>query len=343
MERKKDFFTLIVLFSISFYLLLGAFNTAQAESKTIKWIFATTKGASHASWAFFPHPRFQNKVKEATKGRLELQTKVDLMPASEIMFGVIDGRADIGFTWIPYVSGTFPQMDFASFPFFYKDGYEYEKVVNDPRMKEILSEMYNKAGLVRLFESPATSLDALWGNKPVRTVKDFKGLKVRSSGLLPTFSLQMLGAAPLTMQMAELSDALSRGTVDAVLTSTMYGAGVGMMDVTKYISYWPIQSFYGNTVFVNKKSWDALPPDLQETLIKVGQEMQNEVFYAAETTYSISNIVAAGAMEIVKPSPEELQKAREMTQPVFDKWVDVAGPRAPEILEICKKYASGSK
>jgi TRAP-type transport system periplasmic protein len=342
MELKKNFLFLVIAFSISFYLLGGAIQV-QAKTKPIKWIFATTKGASHASWAFYPNARFQDKVNKATNGRLEIKTKVDLLPASDIMFGVMDGRADMGFTWIPYMSGTFPQMDFASFPFFYKNGYEYEKVVNDPEMKEILSGIYNKCELIRLFEVPATRLDAIWGNKPIRTIEDFKGLKIRSSGLLPTYSLQLLGASPLTMQMSELSNALGRGTVDAVLSSVMYGAGVGMMDVTKYISYWPIQSFYGNTVFVNKKSWDALPADLQEILMNVGQEMQNEVFFAAETTYKISKIVAAGGMEIVIPDPKELQRAREMTKPTFDKWLDVAGPAAPRILEICKKYATGIK
>jgi len=283
-------------------------------------------------------------VEEATNGRLQIDTIVDLFPAAEVLMGVIDGRADMGFQWTPYVSGTFPLWDFGSLPFFWGDVYEYESAINDPRMIEIIDMTHSDAGLVKLYDPVAGALDAVFGNKPIATVEDFNGLKTRTSGILPTFTLELLGAAPLTMATAELADALNRGTVDAVLTSTPYGAGTGMLDVTDYVSYWAIQSCYGGELVINKKSWDALPAEIQQILKQVGMDMQRQTFFASECVYEqISKIIVGAAAIVVTPEAAEIDKARELAKPAIQKWLDVAGPLGPDVLAICADYASGAE
>jgi len=53
----------------------------------------------------------------------------------------------------------------------------------------------------------------------VATVDDFKGYKVRTSGLITTLAMKLMGASPLTIPTAEIMEALQRGTVDAIQTS----------------------------------------------------------------------------------------------------------------------------
>lgn len=295
-------------------------------------------------WGFTPNPRFQMMIEEATGGRLKIETIVNLVPSPEVLFAVIDGRADMGFQWTPYVSGTFPIWDVASLPFFWGDGYEYERAINDPRMIEIIDKTHADADLIKLYDPVSGALDAVFGNKPVRTVGDFKGLKIRTSGILPTFTLELLGAAPLTMATAEQADALKRGTVDAVLTSTPYGAGIGLLDVTSYISYWAIQSFYGGELVINMNSWNALPADIQQILKEVGMVMQGQTFYASECVYDkISKVIVRAATEVIEPEASEVDKARALAKPAIDKWLEVAGPYGPEVLAIAADYASGAE
>jgi len=341
---KNGMFSLILAGALTLFLIGGVFTPAGAAEKTIKWTFASSSGAASNMWGFNPYPRFQKMVEEATGGRLILETKVDLFDFKGTMIGVMKGGADIGFQRLPFVSGTFPLWDFGSLPFFFDNVYEYEAALNDPRMIKLMDETYAEKGMVKLLESPSTALDALFGNKPIRTLKDFDGLKIRASGLLPTLTLQLLGASPLTMSIMEISEALKRGTVDAVCTAPGYGLGAGMTDVTKYISYWPVQSGYGGAVVANMKSWKALPPDIQKILKEVSRQMQAQVFFSSDSEYRVARkgIEVAG-LETIVPDKAEIDKARQLAKPAITKWVKIAGPRAEEVLAIAADYASGAK
>ncbi|MCP3889101.1 MAG: hypothetical protein GY702_09555 [Desulfobulbaceae bacterium] len=341
---KKKFIFLVVMYITTILFFCSSFATAQAGDKPIIWTFAASSGAAANIWGFHPYPRFQKLIEEATHGRLIIDTKVDLFPFKGTIQGVMKGGADMGFQRIPFVSGTFPLWDFASLPFFFKNVYEYEAAINDPAMTKILDETYAEKGLIRLFESPSTPLDAIFGNKAIEKVEDFKGLKVRSSGLLATFTLKLLGASPLTMSAMEISEALKRGTVDAVCTAPGYGMGAGMTDVTKHLSSWPIQSGYGGVVVVNMKTWKALPQDLQEIVKKVSRQMQGEVFFASDSEYRVAKTgIRAAGLSITVPDKPEIEKARQLAKPAIDKWLKIAGPRGPEVLAIAAKYASGAK
>ena len=345
MKRFKQLSTLLTLMVITVMLLLGGMSGAvEAADKPIKWVFASSSGAASNMWGFNPYPRFQKMVEEATGGRLIIETKVDLFPFNGTIQGVMKGGADMGFQRIPFVSGTFPLWDFGSLPFFFDNVYEYEAALNDPEMIKIMDETYAEKGLVKLFESPSTALDALFGNKPIRTLEDFKGLKIRASGLLPTLTLKLLGSSPLTMSIMEISEALKRGTVDAVCTAPGYGLGAGMTDVTKFISYWPVQSGYGGAVVVNLKSWKALPEDLQGIVKEVSRQMQSQVFFSSDCEYRVARkgIEVAG-VETVVPDKSEIDKARQLAKPAIDEWIKKAGPRAEEVLAIAAKYAGGAE
>lgn len=341
MIRKIGQGSLAAIFSVVFSL---TFFASVGQSETITWTLATSPGAAVNTWAFAPYPRFQKMVEKASGGRLILKTKVGLFSPKETINGVMAGHADAGFQRLPWVSGTFPLWSFASLPFFFANVYEYESALNDPRMIKIMEKTYADVGLIKLMEVPGTVQDCIFANKPVKTVDDFKGFKVRSAGMLPTFTLQLLGAKPMTIAMMEIAQALSRGMVDGVQTSSGFGLGVGMTDVTTHVSYWAIQSVFSGCLVVNKKSWNALPAVLQKTLLDVSRNMQDQIFYSSDCFLMVTKkSLALAGMKVTVPEKKELKKAREMVKPVVDKWLKVAGPYGPEVLAIAGEYASGAK
>ena len=276
---------------------------------------------------------------------MKFETKVDLFPFGEQIFNVIEGRADMGFTRIPFISGTFPLWDIASFPFSWANQFEYEKALNDPRMREIFELTHREVGLKYLFEGPGGMCDVIFSNKPLPTIESLKGLKVRVTGMLPVFTMELLGAKPLMMALLELTEALQRGTVDALHTGRGYGLGVGITDVTKYVNFWPIQPAYGGTIYANLKSWEALPSDLQDILMQYSREMDRQNAYAQFTQDLLATAAfRATGVEAITPEKAELDKAKRLVYPkAFEKWLEVAGPYGPEVLAIVKKYASGLK
>ncbi len=345
MKTKLKSTALFLIITLFITIFVGmSINPTYAADKQIVWTFASSSGAAANVWQFNPSPRFQELVEKATNGRLVIETKVNLFPFNGALMGVIKGGADIGFQRLPIISGTFPLWGFASLPFFFDTVYEYEAALNDPEMIEIMDRTYAKVGLVKLFESASNGSTAFFGQKSIATLEDFKGLKVRTSGLLPTFTMKQLGANPLTMSAAEISEALKRGTVDVISTSPGYGMGTGMVDISKEISYWPTWSSYGGAVVVNMKTWKALSPDLQKIMKDVGRKMQAEIFYGTycEQMVAKKGIEIAG-LNITMPDQKEIDKARTMAKPAIDEWLKKAGPDGKKVLDIAAKYASGAK
>ena len=298
---------------------------------------------------FHPYPWWQKRIEKATNGRLIIETKVALFPPTQVIHAVIEGRADVGWERIGWVGGTFPQLDVGSLPFYWGPGtlgaMEFNDALNDPRFRGLMDEMYAELGLVPVVHQPYPALDTIFANKPLRTVDYFAGLKLRTAGILPTLALSLMGAAPLTMGVTEIHEAMARGTVDGIQTGGFWGVAFGLCDIAEYMSLWPVQSSFYCVVMANKDSFDALPADLQQILRDVGREMQGQTAYATgivEQNCLYLAIEMIGKTEIIRPEKAELDKVRALVKPVVAKWLEMAGPHGPEILEITSEYASGA-
>ena len=333
---------IIVAFAASFCLPDAAAQAPKAGQKTT-WVFATNPGPAANTWTFHPYPRFQKLLEKNSGGRLVLDTKMSLFPVNEVVHAVIAGRADIGWERIPWVAGTFPQWDYA-LPFFWDNIFEYEAFLNDPKLIEIEKKSYGDKGLVKIADIAVEALDGIWGKKAVATVDDFKGYKVRTSGLITTLAMKLLGASPLTIPNAEIMEALQRGTVDAIQTSRGWALGFGLADVCTHVSFWRIQSVFGGMLVVNKAKFDALPADLKKIVMDTGREMQGQTVFGAKVEELEAEVgLKASKMKVTQPTLAEINKAREITRPTIDEWLKIAGPNGKQILDIAANYAGGAK
>lgn len=343
MKRRRRWSTLGGLAAALAALLVVLSAPADAAQQKITWTFATNPGPAANTWSFYPYPRFQKLLEKNSGGRLVLDTKMGLFPVNEVVHAVIAGRADIGWERIPWVAGTFPQWDYA-LPFFWDSVFEYEAFLNDPRLVEIERKTYGEKGLVKIADIPSEALDGIWAKKPVATVADFKGFKVRTSGLITTMAMQLLGASPLTIPTAEIMEALSRGTVDAIQTSRGWALGFGLADVCTNVSFWRFQSVFGGMLVINKAKFDALPADLKKVVIDTGREMQGQTVFGAKIEELEADVgLKVSKLKVTQPSSAEINKARELVRPAIDKWLEIAGPHGKEILNIASDYAGGAK
>ena len=336
-------FSLILILSLS---LLATHAEAQPATKPagkITWILATNPGPAANTWTFYPYPRFQKLLELRSGGRLVLDTKMGLFPVNEVVHAVIAGRADIGWERIPWVAGTFPQWDYA-LPFFWDNIFEYEAFLNDPRLIEIERKSYAEKGLVKIADIAVEALDGIWGKKAVATADDFKGYKIRTSGLITTLAMKLLGASPLTIPTAEIMEALQRGTVDAIQTSRGWGLGFGLPDVCTHVSFWKFQSVFGGMLVVNKAKFDALSADLKKIVLDTGREMQGQTIFGAKVEELEAEVgLKVSRMKVTQPTQAEINKARDLVRPTIDKWLELAGPQGKQILDIAAQYAGGAK
>lgn len=328
-------------------LALGLVFTAQVPGAVaadkVVWTLATNPGPAANTWSFHPFGRFQQLLEKNSGGRFIVKTKVGLYPPKEVIHAVKAGRVEMGYERTPWLAGTFPIWDL-SLPFFWDNVYEYEAALNDPAMVKIDAETFGQHNLVKLAEIQSATTDGIFTKKPIKTLADFKGLKVRTAGVIPTFALKLMGASPLTMATTEILEALQRGTVDAIQTSRGWGMGFGLPDVATHLNIWAVQSCFGGMLIVNKEKYDALPADLKKILWETGREMQGQNTFAAWVETLESGIGAkVSPMKTIIPDKSEIAKARKLCKPVIKKWLDRAGPRGKEVLGIAAKYAGGAK
>lgn len=317
------------------------------EPVTLRYNWETTYGRGGSfSWPYRPGGRFEWLLTRYSDGLLKLDYKEKLFGLFESVFAVGDGRIDMGTQSIPPVSGTYPLLDYGSIPGFIADvpdsGYEWAESFLDPRMMEIWDKYTRPDGFKIIGGSISDSSNIQWSNIAFRTVEDFKGVKVRTSGKTQTSALAALGASPVTLSMAEVEEALVRGTVDSVTTGKAYGSRKGLLKIVKYASVWPITPVFSGIFAVNVKVWDNLDPFFQEALLKAAAQMTREAAAAVEQAHIDYTLwIQASECELVIPEKGEVEKGMALMGPVVEEWIGFSGPLAKDVLRVASDYATG--
>ena len=323
----------------------GAKPAAAPTTLSFNWEAAYGR-ANILVWPFRPGGRFEHLVTQHTNGSVKLDNKEKLFGIMDSAYAIGDGRVQMGTQSVPAASGTYPLLDFGGIPGLFsampEGATEWGNAFLDPKMMAIWDDYTKKAGFKVLGGAISLANNALWGNKPIKTLADFKGVKMRASGRTQTSALRDLGGSPLTLSMAEIEEALSRGTVDAIMTSKSFGAERGLMALAKYVSIWPITPIFPQFIAINFRTWDKLTPQQKQGLLEASAELTREMPLALEQMdISYSLWIRSSKTEIVTPDDAEVKKAMGQMQGVIKEWLDTAGPHGKDVLRIASQYAKG--
>ncbi len=326
--------------------------TAQAQPKpaaptTLSFNWEGAYGRQNILvFPFRPGGRFEQLVTQYTNGTVKLDNKEKLFSIMDSAFAVGDGRVLMGTQSIAAASGTYPLLDFGGIPGFFSElpngATEYAEALLDPKMMAALEAATRPAGFKVLGSAISMANNALWGSKPIKTLADFKGVKMRASGRTQTSALRTLGGSPLTLSVAEIEEALSRGTVDAITTSKSFGAERGLTQLAKFVSIWPITPIFPQYILVNVKAWDKLDQRQKDGLLRASAQLTTEMATALEQmNYTYDLWIKSTKTEMVIPEEAEVRKAMGMMQPVVKEWLDTAGPHGKDVLRIAAAHAKG--
>jgi TRAP-type C4-dicarboxylate transport system substrate-binding protein len=297
-------------------------------------------------WPFRPGGRYEQLVTQHTNGSVKLDIKEKLFGIMDSAYAIGDGRVMMGTQSVPAATGTYPLLDFGGIPGLFSEmpngATEWANAFLDPKMMALWDSYSRPAGFKVLGAAVSLAQNALWGNKPIKTLADFKGVKMRASGRTQTSALRDVGGSPLTLSMAEIEEALSRGTVDAIMTSKSFGAERGLTQLAKYVSIWPISPIFPQIVAINFKAWDKLTPQQKDGLLRASAQLTREMPLALEQMdISYTLWIRSTKTEMVVPDDAEVKKAMGLMQPAVKEWIDTAGPHAKDVLRIASQYAKG--
>jgi TRAP-type C4-dicarboxylate transport system substrate-binding protein len=204
---------------------------------------------------------FCEDVKKRTNGRVEITPYHGgtLTTGPRMYDGVVHGLSDLGTSHTSYTQGRFPVSDACMLPLGFQSAWVSTKVLND-FFNEFKPKEWNDVHVLYLYSIPPFYMHT---TKPVRTMDDMKGLKIRAPGLNADIT-KALGGIPVNLQMGDVYDAARRGVIDGIYvpTNTMYSFKFG--EVFKYRT---LSTYIGGAgvfyVVMNKDKWNSLPADIK--------------------------------------------------------------------------------
>ena len=339
--RRKGMFTVVSVALLAFWLGFGLVSTDNlyAADEVIKWKVQSHWPASSSSYKASLQV-LADTIKERTNGRLILEPFAagSLVPALEIFNAVKRGMIQMGTISPAYVRDQIEVAGIAAgLPYAFKNVWEcayYHKWLGFEKM---IQEEAAKHGV--FYSTDKVYPTELVLKKPVKSLADFKGIKIRSSGVLQIF-LTNIGAAASYLPGGEVYPSLASGVIDGAHWGAAQGAySMKLYDVCKY-HLLPGLNIAGTDAWVvNQKAIDKLPEDIQAIFYDALKEQfwkrTNQYIYLEAIT--LAKAVQEKNVEVIYLPPEEQKKITEIA---IQMWEEEAakGPEAAKALQILKDF-----
>ena len=329
MDCKGASKTLLLTLSLAAAATLG--HSAWAQSK---WDMPTGYPASNFHSENIQ--QFAADVDKASGGKLKItvHTAGSLFKANEIKRAVQGGQAQIGEIIISGFSNEDPIFGVDSIPFLASSYAESAKlwVATRPATEAHLA----KQGLKVLFSVPWPP-QGIYSAKPINSAADLKGAKWRAYNPATSRIAQLVGAQPITIQAAELTQALATGVVDTFMTSSATGYDSKVWEQLKY--YYDVRGWIPkNLVIVSQKAYDALDKPSQEALQKSAEvaEARGRKTSEDKNTWYLEQLAKNG-MKVEQPSAQLKADLKKIGDTMTSDWAKQAGAEGQKALDAYRK------
>ena len=266
------------------------------------------------------------EIEKRSGGRVKINVVPGgaLTPAPQCYEGVEKGISDLGMSCFAYTRGRFPLLEALDLPLGYPDGATATRLANEMVAKFNPAEVSG----VKVLYLHAHGPGILASKKPVRKLEDFKGLKVRATGL-SAMIVESLGGTPVALPQPDTYEALQKGVVDATFCPMETLKGWKQGEVIQYVVD-TSKIGYTTAMFVvmNQNKWQKLPPDLQKIFTDVSREFiarHGAAWDAADREGR--EFVAGLKKEFIELPPAEIQRMREAVKSVHNDYIKRAKSR----------------
>ena len=321
-------------------------STRRLALATVAWI-GVAGAASAERWDMptaYPETNFHTEnakkfaacVKDGTKGAIEIVVHANgsLFKGSDIKRAVQTGQAPIGERLLSAHENENPLFGFDAVPFLAASYEASEKLLQAARPK--LEALLDKQNLVLLYTVPWPP-QGIYTKKPLKSAADMKGVKFRSYNAATARMAELMGAVPVQIEAAELSQALATGVVESFISSGSTGYDIKVWEHLKY--WYDTQAWLPrNSIFVNKAAWNGLKPEQQKVFRDCAAKAEAEGTARSKELagWYIEQLRAKG-MTIEPPSPELKADLARIGETMTNDWLAKAGQDGKAIVEAFRK------
>jgi TRAP-type C4-dicarboxylate transport system substrate-binding protein len=275
---------------------------------------------------------FANDVDKASGGKLKIQVhpNASLFKAPEIKRAVQGGQAQAGEILLVNFENEDPLYGLDGIPFLatsYGDSMKLYKA-----SRKALDDKLAKQGMKLLFTVPWPP-QGIYTKRTLTSVADMKGLKWRAYSPATAKIAELVGAQPVTIQAAEVPQALATGVMDSYMSSGATGYDSKTYEHIK--NWYDTQAWLPkNAVIVNAKAFDALDKPTQTALLKAAADAETRGWKLSEEKngWYVAQLKDKG-MTIIKPSEQLTADLRKVGNYMLAEWQRKAGDDGKKVIE----------
>lgn len=279
---------------------------------------------------------FADEVDKATAGKLKLTLHpgASLFKANEIKRAVQTGQTQIGEFILSGAANENALFGVDSIPFLATTYPAAKKL--DAASRPALDKLLASQGMKLLYTVPWPG-QSLYSGKPVAALADLKGKKMRAYNPATTRIAELAGAQPVTIQLAELPQALATGGVDAFLTSSASGVDSKLHEQVKY--FYDVNAWLPrNAVVVSTKAFDALDKPTQAALLKTAVAAGDRGWQVSEQRDGeYLKELAAKGMTVDRSNTRLKTELKAIGDRMTAEWLKLAGADGQAVIDAYNK------
>jgi TRAP-type transport system periplasmic protein len=312
-------------------LMLGTTLTAVAQTK---WDLPAAYPASNFHTENLT--QFAADIDKATGGKLKIQVHANasLFKANEIKRAVQGGQAQIGEILLANFANEAPIYALDGVPFL-ASSYDEAKILYDLQ-RPVLDKQLAGQGMKLLFSVPWPP-QGIYTKKPINSVADMRGIKWRAYSPATAKIAELIGAQPVTIQAAELSQALATGVVESYMSSGSTGYDSKTYEHIK--NWYDTQAWLPkNAVIVNRKAFDALDKPSQDAVLKAAADAEARGWKVSmEKNDWYKKALTEKGMTIHRPHAKLKQDLKQVGDIMLADWEKNAGAENSAVVAAYKK------
>jgi TRAP-type transport system periplasmic protein len=316
---RKFFAPLCIASAFVFFFMLGLLSPVgtYAAEKEIKLEFISAMAAQHPITMLFQN--FAKQVEQKTNGGIKITVHPPgtLVAPQQGYDSVVKGIADMAWHPVGFNPGRFPLSELLDMPIGSSDNLISSKVANEFYAKFKPKELDDVKFLFFGMSPPYY----IHTKKPIKTVEDLKGLKLKVFGSTQSDYVTALGGVPVSMSAPEVYDSISKGIVEGFVGSHEVLKSFKLNEVVKYTVESPRTAIASAGMLVaNKKKWDSIPPNNKKILEQMVNELGPQVVKAYDQGADDAKVYAAkaGHQVFVLPAAED-EKWAARIKPIIDR------------------------
>ncbi|WP_374717284.1 TRAP transporter substrate-binding protein [Geobacillus thermodenitrificans] len=278
---------------------------------------------------------FAKTVTEKSGGNAKIQVYPagQLLSDKEMNQAILTGGVEMGVNSSTLWASTVPAMGIFDVPYAFPN-YELAGKALSGELREKLNKAMEEKGVKVLMYADYGYAQFANNVRQLKSPEDFKGLKIRSIGDIPSEMIKAYGASPVFLGAGEVYTALQRKTIDGATSGTTAMLQRHYDEVAKYLTI-NNYSYLEFILAVNKSFWDRLPEKTKNLLSETAQQTEQWIREQAkaEDERTAKELEEKG-MEVYVVPESDLPKWKEAAKPARDVYIERAGDLGKELLNI---------